>query len=76
MEREEDKPKKVEFPKAKIFIDDWKKKVVNEKDLDKKWEWIRANHEPEAYSFWKLDYDKLPDELKSFFISCQLTADA
>lgn len=64
LERQENKKKVYTFPKAKISMDDWKNKVVNEKDLTKKFDWIKANFEPEAYSFWKLDYDKMEGELQ------------
>lgn len=50
-------------------MDEWKNTVVNEKDLTKKFNWIKANFEKEAYSFWKLDYDKLENELKETLIS-------
>ena len=64
-----DKPKKITFPEAKIQMDDWKKYVVNEKDQETKFKWIKENFEPEAYSFWKMDYDKLDNELKVLFLS-------
>ena len=50
-------------------MDEWKNYVVNEKDQTKKFTWIKTNFEKEAYSFWKLDYDKLETELKESFIS-------
>lgn len=64
-----DKPMKVDFPEPKIPMDDWKKKVSNEKDDEEKFKWIKENFEPEAYSFWKLDYDKLDTELKVELVS-------
>lgn len=67
--REMDKPKVFDFPDAKIKMDDWKKFVVNETDNEKKFNWIKENFEPEAYSFWKMDYDKLDSELKVFLVS-------
>lgn len=57
------------FPNAKINMDTWKNTVVNEKDLAKKFAWIKENFEKEAYSFWKVDYDKLESELKDELMS-------
>lgn len=50
-------------------MDTWKNTVVNEKDLNKRFEWIKTNFESGAYSFWKMDYDKLDSELKVEFQS-------
>ena len=59
-----DEPKKkYKFPKSKIVLDLWKKYVVNERDSEKKMKYIKENHDPNAYSFYKLDYDKMEDEL-------------
>lgn len=44
-------------------MDTFKKTVVNEKDNEKKMKFIKENHDPNAYSFWKVDYDKLEGEL-------------
>lgn len=44
-------------------MDTWKNTVVNIKDLKERFDWIKNNFEKDAYSFWKLDYDKLPSEL-------------
>ena len=58
------KKKATEFPKTKINLIPWKMYVVNEKDQEKKMKYIFENFEPEAWSFWKIDYDKLPTECK------------
>lgn len=69
LERQANKKKEYTFPKSKISMDAWKVSVVNEKDYTKRFDWIKNNFEPEAYSFWKLDYDKLDSELKETFQS-------
>ncbi len=45
-------------------MDEFKNYVVNEKDQDKKMKWIKVNFDANAYSFWKMDYDKLESECK------------
>lgn len=69
LERQQNKKKEYVFPNAKINMDTWKNTVVNEKDLNKRFEWIKTNFESGAYSFWKMDYDKLDSELKVEFQS-------
>ena len=44
-------------------MDTFKRKVVNEKDQDEKMKYVKENHDANAYSFWKVDYDKLEGEL-------------
>ena len=60
---EEPKKKKLFFPKSDLKLDDFKKFVVNTPDLNKKMSYVKEKHDPNAYSFWKLTYDKLEDEL-------------
>jgi len=50
-------------------MDTIKKTVLNEKDLVKRMTWLKENFEKEAYSFWKMDYDKLKDECEIDYIT-------
>lgn len=65
MEREEKEMlKDPVFPESKVVFDDWKNYVCSEKDVEKKLKYIKENHDENGYSFWMLDYDKLPNTLK------------
>lgn len=52
------------FPESKVNFDEWKNTVCQQKDLQKKLQYVKENHDENGYSFWKLDYDKLPNTLK------------
>jgi elongation factor 1-gamma len=64
---EPEKKKEPVFPPTKIEFNTWKLYVVNEKDKQKKMDYIWEHFEPEAWSFWKVDYDKLPSDNKILF---------
>lgn len=68
-EEEKNKMKDPVLPEPKLPFDDWKNYVCSEKDAEKKAQYIFDNWEPEAYSFWQLDYDKYPGSFVSLLPS-------
>lgn len=75
-EDEEEAPKEVKkeykFPDSAFKLPDFKTLYVNEPDKAKALEHLWAHWDANAYSFWYLNYDKLPTECKKLFLTNNL----
>jgi elongation factor 1-gamma len=71
-EIKEEKPVEYTFPETKFNFFDFKTLYVNEPDKQKALDFLWANWDNNAFSFWKLRYDMLPTEGKVTFLTNNL----
>jgi len=57
--------------KAKMVLDDWKRKYSNEDTRGAALPWFWENYDPSEWSLWKVDY-KYNDELTQIFMTSNL----
>jgi len=72
-ESDEDKKKEVKrpnpvdlLPPSQVVLDSWKRVFMNAENRSEVLDKLFLDIEPGAYSFWKIEYDKLPEEGKEF----------
>jgi elongation factor 1-gamma len=63
----EEKPVEYKFPETSFNLHDFKTLYVNEPDKQKALDFLWKNWDNNAFSFWRLRYDKLPLEGKVVF---------
>lgn len=66
------KPKKPTFPESKFNLFNFKTFFVNEKDKQKKMQYVWDNFDEKAFAFWHLTYDKLEGECEKLYITNNL----
>ena len=71
-EIKEEKPVEYTFPATTFNFHDFKTLYVNEPDKQKALDFLWQNWDTNAFSFWKLKYDKLPSEGKVTFLTNNL----
>jgi len=52
-----------------MVLDDFKRFVCNEKDNERKMNYVKENFDEKAYSFWFLEYDKLEGQCEVDYIT-------
>lgn len=72
---DEEKPTKKEpnpldlLPPSKVVLESWKREFLNAPDKEAVLDVMLATIEPGAYSFFKIEYDKLPEEGKELYMT-------
>jgi len=65
--KEAKKPNPVDLlPPSIVVLDSWKRVFMNAENRSEVLDKLFLDIEPGAYSFWKIEYDKLPEEGKEF----------
>jgi len=71
-EFKEEKPVEHKFPESAFNLHDFKTLYVNEPDKSKALDFLWKNWDNNAFSFWRLRYDKLPSEGKVVYLTNNL----